>query len=114
MFDTPEELLAHYDEKKERWEEERDHESEVVRYLGVAHDYLEEVITERESGDLLPYSTSRDVDDLSDRQIQISDRLSYHQELLDRVQDRLDRWEDDRDWEMDGHGFGSAEDAVES
>ncbi|MFJ4290332.1 hypothetical protein ACIP1U_11155 [Cupriavidus sp. NPDC089707] len=112
MFETAEELRAHWDEDKERLEEEVEHLGEVLRYLGVAYDYLEEVLADRDSGDMLPSSSSRDLDDLFNRQMQISDRMAYREEERDRAQDKLDRWEEDLEWELEAHGFDQGGSAV--
>jgi len=112
MFENAEELRAHWDDKKERLEEEVELVTEAMRYLEVAYDYLEEVITERDDGDLLPSSASRDSEELFDRQMKISDRLGYRSEQLDSAQGKLDRFDEDLQWELEAHGFDEDGDTV--
>ncbi|WP_029307895.1 hypothetical protein [Cupriavidus metallidurans] len=70
--------------------------------LNVAHDYLEEVINARDSGDMLPSSSSRSVEDLVERQLLISDRIGLREEMktvaeysIEGLEEELDSIRDD-------------------
>ncbi|MBB3016883.1 hypothetical protein [Cupriavidus alkaliphilus] len=112
MFENADDLRAYFDAKKEQLEEVVEHATEALRYLGVAHDYLEEAMdNDWDDETWLPKSSTM-ATDLQNRIFLISDRIAYREEERDRASDKLDRIDEDMEWEMDAHGFTDGQEAI--
>ncbi len=68
----------------------------AISALQSAYDYIEGVLTESESGDLLPSASSFEID-LFDRQMMISDRIGEREEMRTRAEFSVDDLEQERD-----------------
>jgi hypothetical protein len=68
----------------------------AISALESAHEYIEGVITESESGDLLPSASSFEID-LFDRQMMISDRIGEREDMRLRAESSIDGLEWERD-----------------
>ena len=69
----------------------------AIRSLNVAHDYLEEVLAERDNGDFLPASTDRSGAAIFERLTLIAERVGVREEILDRATWAIDDLTDERD-----------------
>ena len=68
----------------------------AISALESAHEYIEGVLTETESGDLLPSASSFEID-LFDRQMMISDRIGEREDMRLRAEFSADDLESERD-----------------
>lgn len=96
MFATADEARDHYDAliaDKQRDVEECDI---ALSSLNSAYEYLELVINEQETGDLLPSASSYEID-LFDRQMMISDRIGEREDMRLRAELAVEDFEFERD-----------------
>jgi len=96
VFATADEARDHYDAliaDKQRDVEECDI---ALSSLNSAYEYLELVINEQETGDLLPSASSYEID-LFDRQMMISDRIGEREDMRLRAELAVEDFEFERD-----------------
>ncbi|WP_454712988.1 hypothetical protein [Cupriavidus nantongensis] len=96
MFASADEARDYYDF---RISEKRDLVVEcdiAISALQSAYDYIEGVLGETETGDLLPSASSYEID-LFDRQMMISDRIGEREEMRTRAEFSVEDLEQERD-----------------
>lgn len=96
VFASADEARDHYDSlisEKQRVVVECD---VALSSLESAYEYIEGVLTETETGDLLPSASSLEVD-LFDRQMMISDRIGEREDMRLRAEIAVDDLESERD-----------------
>ncbi len=99
-YQTAEECRDYYDDLMAAKQHVVDECESAMRSLNVAHDYLEEIISGRDSGDYLPSASSLSVD-LVDRQALIWDRIGEREEMKIRAEISIENLEEERDAEVE-------------
>ena len=99
-YQTAEECRDYYDDLMAAKQHVVDECESAMRSLNVAYDYLEEIISGRDSGDYLPSASSLSVD-LVERQALIWDRIGEREEMKIRAEISIENLEDERDSEVE-------------
>lgn len=95
-YTTAEECRDYFDDAIAQKQHVVDECEVALRSLNAAYDYLEEVISERDSGTHLPSASSLLVT-LFDRQMLISDRIGVREDMKQRAEISIENLEDERD-----------------